>query len=196
MGRQQLLVFESGQPYNVYDFSGSVGGQYYSANDFITNPVVPLASGFTPQTAQQHGNAATGMPFLNPAAFVIPQLQPGQDGVPPCAPTTTGGNFCDTVESAFSTGGCNIFRGSFQSRADASIIKKTQLTERFALKYSADFFNIANHASFDTHNNNVTFNPCFNPDPCYTFPPLGNLGVIQHTIGSPRFIQMSLHLEF
>jgi len=44
-----FLVFESGQPYNVYDFSGSVGGQYYSANDFITNPVVPLASGFTPR---------------------------------------------------------------------------------------------------------------------------------------------------
>jgi len=56
---------------NVYYFSGSVGGQYYSANDFITNPVVPLASGFTPRLPQQHGNAATGMPFLNPAAFVI-----------------------------------------------------------------------------------------------------------------------------
>jgi hypothetical protein len=42
----------------------------------------------------------------------------------------------------------------------------------------------------------VTFNPCFNPDPCYTFPPLGNLGVIQHTIGSPVSSRCSLHLEF
>jgi hypothetical protein len=27
-------------------------------------------------------------------------------------------------------------------------------------------------------------------------PPYGNLGQIQHTIGSPRFLQLSLHLIF
>jgi hypothetical protein len=53
-GISGLMVFESGQPYNVYDFSGSVGSLYYSANDFITNPTVPLAPGFTPKSAQQH----------------------------------------------------------------------------------------------------------------------------------------------
>jgi hypothetical protein len=26
--------------------------------------------------------------------------------------------------------------------------------------------------------------------------PTGNLGTLQHTIGSPRFIQMELHLTF
>jgi len=193
-----LMIFQSGQPYNVYDFSGSVGAQYYSANDFLTNPVVPLAPGQTPQTAAIHGDASHFMPFLNPAAFAIPQLQPGQNGVPPCGPTTTGfnQNFCDTVENAFSTGGRNIFRGPSQIRVDLSVLKNTKITERVNLKYSADFFNLANHASFDTPNNNVTFNPCFNPDPCYTFPPHGQLGVIQHTLGSPRFIQMALHLEF
>jgi hypothetical protein len=197
-GLSTLAILQSGQPYNVYDFSGSLGAQYYSANDFLTNPVVPLAPGQTPQTASIHGNAATGAPYLDPNAFAIPQLQPGQNGVPPCGPTTTGfnQNFCDTVENTFSNGRRNIFRGLSQIRVDLSVIKNTKITERVNLKYSADFFNLANHASFDTPNNNVTFNPCFNPDPCYTFPPNGSLGVIQHTLGSPRFIQMSLHLEF
>jgi len=195
-GLSSLMTFESGQPYNVYDFSGSVGSQYYSANDFITNPVVPLAAGKTPQSAQIHGNAATGAPFLDVNAFAIPQLQPGQSGVPPCGPTTTGGTFCDSVESGFSTGGRNTFRGPRQLRADLSVRKNFKITERFNLKYSADFLNALNHASFDTPNNNVTFNPCFNPDPCYQTTPQGSLGVIQHTLGSPRFIQMALHLEF
>jgi hypothetical protein len=195
-GISGLMVFESGQPYNVYDFSGSVGSLYYSANDFITNPIVPLAPGFTPQTAVQHGTPGVS-PSLNPNAFAIPQLSPGQDGVPPCGPTTTGfETFCDTVENTFSNGGRNIFRGPFQSRVDFSVLKETKLSERFALKYQADFFNLFNHTSFDAPNNNVTFNPCFNPDPCYSFPPHGQLGLVQHTLGSPRFIQMSLHLAF
>lgn len=198
-GISSTMVFESGEPYNVYDFSGSVGSLYYSANDFITNPVVPLAPGFNPITAQTHGNpgATPPVPSLNPNAFAIPQLSPGQDGVPPCGPTTTGfETFCDTVENTFSSGGRNIFRGPFQARVDFSVLKDTKINERFTVKYQADFFNILNHTSFDTPNNNVTFNPCFNPDPCYTFPPQGQLGVIQHTLGSPRFIQMALHLTF
>ena len=195
-GLSSLMIFQSGQPYNVYDFSGSVGSQYYSANDFLTNPIVQLASGKTPQSAEIHGNAATGAPYLDATAFAIPQLQPGQNGVPPCGLTTSGLTFCDNVENGFSTGSRNTFRGPRQVRVDLSLRKSVKLTERFNLKYSADFLNALNHASFDTPNNNVTFNPCFNPDPCYQTTPSGSLGVIQHTIGSPRFIQMALHLEF
>lgn len=197
-GLSGLMVFESGQPYNVYDFSGSVGSIYYSANDFITNPIVNLASGQTVESATQQGHpgATPPVPSLKPSAFAIPQLQPGQEGVPPCGATTDGSIFCDTVENTFSSGGRNIFRGPFQARVDFSILKQTKLNERLNLKYTADFFNLFNHPSFDTPNNNVTFNPCFNPVPCYTFPPQGQLGLIQHTIGSPRFIQMSLHLLF
>ena len=191
-------MYQTGVPYNVYDFSGSVGSLYYSANDFITNPVVPLAPGYTVNSAQQKGNpgATPPIPSLKSVAFAIPQLQAGQSGVPPCGPTTTGATLCDNVESLFSSGGRNHFRGPAQARVDLSMHKDFKLTERLNLKYQADFFNVFNHTSFDTPNNNVTFNPCFNPDPCYTFPPHGSLGVIQHTLGSPRFIQMSLHLEF
>lgn len=123
----------SGQPYNVYDFSGSVGSIYYSANDFITNPIVPLAAGFTPQSATQPGNPGATPPILslNVNAFAIPQLQPGQMGDPPCGPTATGTIFCDTVENTFSNGGRDIFRGPMQPRLNFSIVKLTKLTERF-----------------------------------------------------------------
>jgi hypothetical protein len=50
-----VTTLESGQPFTVYDFSGSVAGIYYSADDFITNPVLPLASGTTPGKAQTQG---------------------------------------------------------------------------------------------------------------------------------------------
>jgi hypothetical protein len=73
---------------------------------------------------------------------------------------------------------------------------------------------IFNHPSFDTPNNNVEFNPFFANPPQYSppfpvagqqnctanngyvCPPSGQLGIIQHTIGSPRFLQMALHLTF
>jgi hypothetical protein len=184
----------------VIDFSGAVGSIYYSSNDFITNPIVPLAPGFTASSAQAHGSAALGTPFLNPAAFAIQFLQPGQDGVPPCGPTTAGTMTCDTPafgngETAFGNTKRNIFRGPFQTRFDVSFLKQTKLTERFNLKYTFDAFNIFNHPSFDTPNNNVSFFPGFFPG-SYTGTPSGHLGVIQHSIGSSRFLQMSLHLQF
>jgi hypothetical protein len=42
----------------------------------------------------------------------------------------------------------NILRQSWQRRADISI-KITQLTERYALKYAMDIFNVTKTASFD-----------------------------------------------
>jgi hypothetical protein len=197
-GFSGITVAESGQPYSVYDFSGAAGGIFFSSNDFITNPIVPATS---VQAAQLQGTTGVNAakPVLNAAAFSIQSLilRPGQDGVPPCGPTTSGiQNFCDTVETTFSTGGRNVFRGPFQERFDFSLSKDTKLNERFGLKFQADAFNLFNHPSFDTPNNNVTFNPCFNPVPCYVTPPHGHLGVIQHTLGSPRFIQMALHLTF
>ena len=199
-GISGITVAESGQPYSVIDFSGAVGGIYYSSNDFITNPIVPLAPGFTASSAQAHGSAALGTPFLKPAAFAIQFLQPGQEGVPPCGPTTGGTTICDTPaygngETPFGNTRRNIFRGPFQTRFDVSVLKQTKLSERFNLKYTFDAFNIFNHPSFDTPNNNVSFFPQFFPG-SYTGTPGGHLGVIQHSIGSPRFLQMSLHLEF
>ena len=46
-----LTVMQSGQPYSVIDYSGAVGSIYYSTSDGITNPIVPLATGFTAKSA-------------------------------------------------------------------------------------------------------------------------------------------------
>jgi hypothetical protein len=155
-------------------------------------------------------------PVLNAAAFGIPLLSPGDPnfGVPPCDPVT---GACDIYETAFGAASRNIFVGPFQSRVDLSLAKNFKLSERFKLRFRVQAFNVFNHPSFDTPNNNVEFNPFFadpadyvgtSHTPCFTqttgiglqgayaCPPNGQLGIIQHTIGSPRFLQMDLHLIF
>jgi hypothetical protein len=215
---QGLIVFQSGQPYSVVDYSGAVGSLYYSINDGITNPIVPLASNCTPQSAVTGaiGNNINA-PALNASCFTVPLLQPGDlnGAIPPG----------DPFETNFIPGGGqrNIFRQPWQKRADISIVKTTKLTERFNLKYSFDVFNLTNHPSFDIPIDNVSQNLTFNPQPSTATTPnavpspaactaaQGNgypfvngffyqcpsgLGQTVHTIGSARQIQMSLALSF
>jgi len=207
-GISGVTTFESGQPYAVYDYSGGVASLFYSTSDYLTNPFVSFAPGTTSKSAQLQGTTGVnaGRPVLDPNAFAIPLLQPGQDGIPPCGLTSSGATVCDTYETGFGNQGRNLFRGPFQARFDFSIQKDIQITERVHLRYTADAFNLLNHPSFDTPNNNVSFNPNggypstvpldSNYNVGYQIPPSGNLGLIQHTLGSSRFIQMSLHLVF
>ncbi len=179
-------VAQSGQPYSVYDFSGSQASLYFSSEDEITNPIVPLAPGFTAKQAQLQGTTGVnaGKPVLNAAAFAPQLLQPGQEGVPAG----------DTGESDFGNSGRNLFRGPFGVRVDLSLGKQIQITERVRMRLSFEAYNLANHPNFDTPNNDVSFYPNFAPPA--TIPPTGSLGIIQHTIGSPRFLQLSAHLIF
>jgi hypothetical protein len=184
-------VAQSGQPYSVYDFSGSVASLYYGTFDDIGNPIVPLAPGVTAKQAQLQGTTGVnaGNPVLNAADFLPQFVAPGQDGVPPCDASG-----CDQYESVFGNTGRNLFRGPFQVRFDMSLAKNFAINERYRLRFEADAFNIFNQPDFDTPNNNVTFFPNFTGPP--SIPPQGSLGVIQHTIGSPRFLQLGLHLNF
>jgi len=192
-GTSGLVAAESGQPYSVIDFSGGVASIFFGGgNDFVTNPLVPIGGvGSTPgakPVLQGTLGVDPSKPVLNPAAFGIPLLTPN--------PATNGIPIGDNVETGFGPASRNIFVGPFQSRVDMAVFKNFKLTERFRLRFDAQAFNIFNHPSFDTPNNNVEFNPSFSNPPTYVFPPVGSLGVIQHTIGSPRFMQMSLHLIF
>ena len=94
----------------------------------------------------------------------------------------------------FAAAGRNAFRGPFGVRFDMTIGKDFRLSERFRLRFNLDAFNVFNHPNFDAPNNNVSFFPDYAPPP--TYPPAGSLGIIQHTIGSPRFLQLDLHLNF
>jgi hypothetical protein len=210
-GINGITVAESGQPYSVVDFSGGVGSILYGGGqDEMTNPIVPVTS-LAAANAQGTLGVNPAKPVLNPNAFsIVPLILPciGTNGVPPPDPTT---GACDAFETGFGNTGRNIFRGPFQTRFDFGVFKNFKINERFSLKYDAQFFNIFNHPSFDTPNNDVEFNPFFSNPPTYGFPghpacvastdayqcpPGGRLGLIQHTIGSPRFIQMALHLNF
>ena len=75
-----------------------------------------------------------------------------------------------------------------------SLAKEFPIKERFRLRFETDAFNMFNHPDFDAPNNNVVFFPNFAGPP--SIPPQGSLGVIQHTVGSPRFLQLALHLKF
>jgi hypothetical protein len=201
---QGVIIVQSGQPYSVIDYSGAVGSIYYSIYDGITNPIDPLAPGCTAKSAVTGYSGVTpGQPALNAACFTLPLLTPGAtNGVPPD----------DTFESNFTSGQRNIFRQSWQKNADISLLKLTQITERFALKYSFDVFNMTNTPSFDIPIDNVTQNLSFSqfpiqgtcPSPVLSacsgqstfFNAPGGLGQVTKTIGSSRQIQMSLSLAF
>jgi hypothetical protein len=223
---QGLITMQSGQPYSVIDYSGAVGSAFYSITDGITNPIAPLAPGCTPKSAVTGaiGNNFN-FPALKASCFTVPLLLPCSaanaqqvDGSFPCSAIAPG----DTFETNFLSGGGqrNIFRQSWQKRADISVGKATQLTEKFTLKYSLDVFNMTNHPSFDIPIDNIDQNLAFSPFPVAQ-PPYGTsttptlasgcngsnpqngfyycptgLGQTVKTIGSSRQVQMSLSLLF
>jgi hypothetical protein len=219
---QGLVVIQSGQPYSMVDYSGAVGSIYYSINDGITNPIVPLAPGCTPQSALTGAIGNTpGQPALKATCFTVPLFNPGDlnGAIPLCPSGSPSTCASDPFETNFiPTGGQrNIFRQPWQKRADLSVVKVTAVTERVSLKYSLDVFNLTNHPSFDIPIDNVTQNLAFNPTPTALpagtsplpsgcggsnptvpsiyFCPTG-LGQTVHTIGSARQVQMSLSLAF
>jgi hypothetical protein len=188
---QGITVIQSGQPYSVIDYTGAVGSIYYGVSDGITNPIVPLAPGCTPQNAVTGASGAFGTPALKASCFTLPLLSPGDLGgaIPPG----------DTFETNFTNGQRNIFRQSWQKRADISIVKDTQLSERVSMKYSFDVFNVTNTSSFDVPIDDVSQNQYYNDFPTqgtqlYNAP--YGLGTVNKTIGSPRQTQMSLSFAF
>jgi hypothetical protein len=193
-GLSGITVAQSGQPYNIVDFSGAVAGLFYGTQVSILDPILGLAPGVSPSSALLPGNPVVnpngGLNVLDPTKFAIPTVTPGTNGVP----------LGDNLETAFSGGGRNIFREPFQTRFDMALRKDTKLTERFGLKYEFDAFNVFNHASYaaprnstSLYNNTVLKN---NVPISVSSANAGSVGTITQTIGGPRFIQMSVHLTF
>ncbi len=137
---QGVVIIQNGQPFSVVDYSGAVGSVYYSIYDGITNPIVPLAPDCSAKSALTETNGVSpGSPALNASCFTVPLLAPGAlNGAIPAG---------DTFETGFTTGQRNIFRQPWQKRADISIVKLTRLTERIALRYSFDVYNLTNTPS-------------------------------------------------
>jgi hypothetical protein len=214
-----VTVLQSGQAFSVFDYSGSAATIFWGpGQDESTNPIVPVGGvGATQSNAVLQGTTGVNgnKSYLNPNAFGVPALLTPNSGAAgdnsPVPPADTVSGLNDVYENAYATGGRNIFRAPFQNRFDFGVGKNFRIREGMNLKYDFFAFNIFNHPSFDIPSNNVYFNPYYNDPPIYGFggfnpcvassnaytcPPSGNLGTLQHTIGSPRFIQMALHLTF
>jgi hypothetical protein len=171
-----------------------VGSLYLGTDVFIENPIEPLAPGVTTKQAQLQGTTGVnaGKRVLNPADFFPQFVAPGTNGVPPCDASG-----CDLFESGFSTTGRNTFRGPFQVRFDLSLAKQFPvIKDRFSLRFEADGFKIFNHPDFDAPNNNAFYFSGYEAPPFLAGQGQGSLGYITHTIGSPRFFQLSLHMLF
>jgi hypothetical protein len=184
-------VAQSGQPYSVYDYSGSVGSLYFGTYDEIANPIVPLKAGFSAKQAELQGTTGVnaGLPVLNANDFSPVFVAPGTYGVPACDASG-----CDNYESIYGATGRNIFRAPFQVRFDMGLAKEFLIHDKYRLRFNAAAFNLFNHPDFDAPNNDVVFFQDYTAPP--VFPPTGSLGMIQHTVGSPRFLQLALHLSF
>ncbi len=215
-GIQGVTVAQSGEPFSIIDYSGTAASIFFAADDNITNPILPLAPGISVKQATQGGTdnvfpassplAGVRVPYVNPNSFYIPFITPGQDGVPlPNSLTTAGTTATDNLETGYGPNGRNIFRAPFQTRFDFSVFKTFKFSERFNLKLQADAFNLFNQPSFDAPYNSFALNGCFSPFPCFpnpqqiltpSNPNTSNYGVIQQTVGSNRFLQLSMHLMF
>ncbi len=98
----------------------------------------------------------------------------------PCA-------FVLSPAGTFGNLGRNTMTGPNYNQVNATLVKKTALTEHKQLEFRAEFFNLFNHASFKVPNLKV-----FNANRVHS----GNEGVITTTVSQGRQIQLGLKLTF
>jgi hypothetical protein len=187
-----ITIFQSGTPFSVTDSGGGTG--FLGAGFTPGTLSGSLASGSTLASALNTGSIQSRVNngYLNVNAFTTaPLLYPLQCD-PVNHPAQFDTNFCTTD---FGNLGRNTFRGPRQQNWDFSLIKNLKLTEKQSLRFTADFFNIWNHANFG--------NPSINdvesiPHDPVTGAPLttGPFGKITSTVGTPRLIQLSLRYAF
>ena len=175
-----ITVFQSGTPFSVTDSAAGTGflGPGLASATLGANlaPGGSIAAGNTSGDIHQRIDG-----YLNPANFTsAPLLYPTQ-----CAGDD---NFCTTN---FGNLGRNIYRGPFQQNWDFSLLKEFRLTERQSLRFTADFFNIWNHANFG--NPSITDIEAYLANPG---DPNNSFGKIFSTVGTPRLIQFSLRWAF
>jgi hypothetical protein len=189
-----ITIFQSGSPFSVTD---SGAGTAFLGAGFTPGTLSgSLASGSTIGSGVNGGSIQSRVDngYLNVNAFATASLlYPAQCNPNQPNPTVfPNANFCTT---AFGNLGRNVFRGPAQQNWDFSLIKNVKLTERQSLRFTADFFNIWNHANFA--------NPTVNDVESIPHDPItgaaltsGPFGKITSTVGTPRLIQFSLRYAF
>src|SRR5262249_31379963 len=157
-------------------------GQLYGNTVSIIDPIIGFQPGLTYKDVTLQGTTGVnaGKQYIDASKLFIPRLPANAPGVPAG----------DDVETAFSNAGRNVFRGPFQARLDTSVAKTFRINERFNLRYSAEFSNVTTHPSFDVPNVSASLYSVSSGRVTMRGPS-ASAGYISHTLGSPRFIQMS-----
>jgi len=149
-----------------------VGGSFFAAGTQLA-PRPNINAGVP---LEIHGSQFPGGKVFNRAAF---------SG----APAGTQGNL-----------GRNVLRGFGAWQADVGVQRQFHLTERFALRFRAEFFNIFNHPNFGNPTNVLT-SPLFGRSTQTLANSLGSGGANGgfnplYQLGGPRSIQFALKLQF
>jgi hypothetical protein len=100
--------------------------------------------------------------YFNPAAFIQP------------------------FPGTYGNAGRNILRGPGLAETNVSVAKKFSLSERLNVQFRSEFFNVFNHANFNTPNPVVYASATGGPSP--------TAGVITSTSTTSRQIQLGLKL--
>jgi len=167
-----VTILQSGTPFSILDSGAGDAFLGLGSTPLLGASLAPgssIASGLTSGSIQSR--VTNG--YLNPAAFTpAPLLYPTQCASDP--------NYCVT---GFGDLGRNIYRGPREQNWDASILKTFKIGERQEVRFTADFFNVWNHANFG--------------NPAVTDIEAGSsFGKIVNSTGTPRLIQFSLRWAF
>lgn len=174
-----IYTAQSGTPFNIFD-TGAINLQDPEFNSigykatYIGGPV--LTTGNIHQRVDNYVNLGA---FLAGGRCVNSQNVVVSCGDP------------DVQGAAIGNLGRNVFRGPFQTNWDMSFVKITKITERTNVEFRAEFFNILNHAAFQS--------------PQAAGGALGNYGLVDvaggdssilATANRPRTMQFALKLNF
>ena len=154
--------------------------QNYSSGDPLVITVQNSSPGFfsffgvradvvpgVPQKVPSSGlDVLNGTQYLNPAAFAVPPTSPSNGFV---------------LRFGNSPGFLPRTRGPGHSNENFGIVKNTRITERTALQFRADMFNVFNRTGRG------------DPDTCVD---CGSFGIIFDPGHDPRVIQLALRLNF
>jgi hypothetical protein len=178
-----VSIFQSGIPFSILD-SGA-------GDAFLGLGSTPLLGASLAPGATISGGMTSGgiherlAGYLNPTAFTTaPQLYP----------TACAGGDTNRCTTGFGDLGRNLYRGPYEQNWDASLIKYFKINERNEVRFTADFFNVWNHANFA--------NPAVTDIEAYlAWANAGNtgngpFGQIVNSTGNPRLIQFSLRWAF
>jgi hypothetical protein len=180
-----ITIFQSGTPFSVTD-SGA-GTAYLGPGIASATLGAQLADGGSIGAGTTSGDIHSRIDgYLNINNFVP-------------APAAYSG----ASVTAFGDLRRNLYRGPFQQNWDFSLIKHFRITEKQDLRFTADFFNIWNHANFGNPAlNDVETTLCGTPGvgDCSADGRLAQtatpFGKINSTVGTPRLIQLSLRYAF